>query len=767
MGDIKIDKSNKKIIILTYLLLFSVLYGVCNTEIYYAGLMPFGIGIVFALFFLNFNGYMLGIVYFISYSLAGLSVNSIIVALNVVVVLSLLEYLKNKRKIRLRKWLIFVFAIVSQILFVITNIGDIKQNLALFVSLMLGLMFLYSCLSFFEATFNRGFMIKLNLDEKICGCVILIIFIIGMACTNISIINLGLVFVSLIILTCTFIVSGSFAILISGLLGIGFSVVMLTPDYISMFVVMSILAIGFKCNFKYLSIFATILGYILFSLFFEIGFSVGEVISVLLGGLIFAFIPKNKLFEIADIFGLKTNVVIKDIINRSKKQIVKRVEELSVVFNEMDKVYRDMVRGVLSEEKAIELLKEELISSVCDSCPNKNDCFRGSNSFLDNAIDTILNIGYEKGRVLLIDLPSYLTSNCIKINQLVNILNNLISSYKEYSGAISNLDTSRILIADQLNGVSKLLKSLSTEVDVNINFDTRFENCIKEELSYKNIICLECAVYEKDIHTKFVNLIVKTDTIDDKHIEKIVTKIIGNKMMIVSIEQSEIQNASVVSLRTRPNYDIAFGSAVINKRGKVVSGDSHSFIKIEDGKFMVSICDGMGSGEQAHNISKLTISLIENFYKAGFDNEIILSSVNKLLSLNEQENFSTIDLCVIDGRKNIYDFIKLGASTGYLKRDKGGIELIQSSGLPVGVLEEIRPHITKKLINPMDMLVFVSDGVADIFESDLCLKNFINNIDTINPQTLSNEILNKALELSNGIAKDDMTVLCVRVFNNV
>ena len=65
------------------------------------------------------------------------------------------------------------------------------------------------------------------------------------------------------------------------------------------------------------------------------------------------------------------------------------------------------------------------------------------------------------------------------------------------------------------------------------------------------------------------------------------------------------------------------------------------------------ICDGMGSGDNAYNISKLSISLIENFYKAGFDNEIILSSVNKLLSLSEQENFSTIDLAVLDCRKNI------------------------------------------------------------------------------------------------------------------
>lgn len=754
-----------KLKVLAYLVLFLVLYGVSNTEIYYAGLMPFGIGIIFSLLWLGFNGYFLSIIYFISYILAGLSLNAFFEAMNVVLILCILQILKNKQKLKISKWLMFVMSLLAQLMYIILNIGSVKENLALFVSIILGLLFLYSCLCFFDATINRGLMVKLNLDEKICGCIILIIFMIGMAVTNVSIINLGLIFVSLIILVSTYMTNGGFAILISGLMGISFGIVTLNPVYISMFIILALASIGFKCNFKYLSIISLVLAYIIFGLFFETGFSYGELISIILGGIIFAFIPKKVLYNIADMFGIKSTVIYKNILNRSKKQIVDRVNELSDVFSEMDKVYRGMVRGVLSDEKAIEMLKSELIASNCDNCPNKNYCFRQSGTFLDNSLDTLLSIGYEKGKVLLIDLPAYLTSNCIKINQIVSSLNNMLSSYKEYTGVINNLDTSRVLIADQLNGVSGLLKSLSKEVDININFDTKFESRIKEDLSYKNIVCSECAVYEKDIQTKFVNLIVKTDTINDTIIEKIVSKVLSNKMMITSIEPSEIAGASIVNLITKPNYDIAFGSSVMTKAGKLVCGDSHSFVKISDGKFMVSICDGMGSGKDAHTISNLTISLIENFYRAGFDNDIILSSVNKLLSLTEEENFSTIDLCVIDARKNTYDFIKLGASNGYIKRDKGELEIIESSGLPIGVLEEIRPHITKKLISPMDMLIFVSDGISDSFENKLELTNYINNLDIINPQTLSEEIMNKALELNDNIAIDDMTVLCVRVFD--
>jgi len=762
------EKENKlKIIILTYLVLFAVLYGVCNTNIYYAGLMPFGVSLVFSLLFAKFNGYYLGIVYLLSYTLAGLNLFSLYEALNVTLILCLMQYLISKKNFKLKRWHIFVAAILSQVIFIILNIGETKENLALFVSLILGLLFLYSNMCFFNATLNRGMMIKLNLDEKICGSIILIIFMIGMSCSNIYLVNLGLVLSAIIILTSTYITSGGMTIIISALVGISFAITTTNPMYISLFVVMSILSIAFKCHFKYFSIIALAIIYSVFSLFFNMGITYWEIISVCIGGLIFAFIPLKTLDSVSNIFNVKTQIIIKNIINKSKKQIIKRVEELSVVFSEMDRVYRNMVKGVLSDEKAVEMLKGELISSICDDCPNKNKCFRGDGNFLDNSIDTLLNIGYEKGKVLLIDLPAYLTSNCIKINQMVSTLNSMIASYKEYTGVISNLDTSRILIADQLNGVSKLLQSLSKEVDTNISFDSTFENRIKEELSYKNIVCLECAVYEKDISNKYVNLIIKTDTINEKIIEKIVSKITNNKLTIKSIEPSEIMGSSLVSLVTMPNYDIVFGSSSVNKFGKRVSGDSHSLVKLDDGKFMVSICDGMGSGNKAHSISNLTISLIENFYRAGFENEIILSSVNKLLSLTEEENFSSIDLCIIDGKKNIYDFIKLGATNGYLKRDKGECEEIQSNGLPVGVLEEISPHITKKLINPFDMLVFVSDGISDSFENKMDLKLYISSLDTINPQTLSEEILNKALDFNQNIAKDDMTVVCVRVFSNV
>lgn len=705
---------------------------------------------------------MLAVIYFVAGIISDFGVTGIIVNLNISVVLALAYYLIKLKKIKLKKWMLVVFALLGQLSYIITNLGSTRDNLSLFVSIVLSLFFLFSCAYFFDAISakRQGF---LNLDEKICGAVILILFMFGMSSTNVSIINLGFVFVPLVILLCTYVFPNDKVVVISAILGVGMSLAHMSQMYISLCVVMGLMSISFRCNFRYLSAIAVCLGHVIFTVFFNTGFSWGELLSVVIGGVMFAIIPNSVLHKYNGIFDSKSLLTVKNIVDNSKNQIVTRVKELSKIFLEMDGVYRKMVRGTLPDDKAKVMLREELVDMVCSKCENRDYCFRSSGNFVDNAIDTIVSVAYDKGKILLMDIPQHLTSNCNNTSAIVSSLNSLVSSYKQYAGVINNLDTSRILIANQLNGVSKLLDSLSSEVDVNINFDHKFNDRIKEELSYKNIICYASFVYEKDAYSRYVNLIVKTESIDKVLIEKIVSKIIGVKLMIKNVSPNDA-DTSMVYMVTKPNFDIAYGSCGITKTGKIVSGDSKSILKIDDGKYMVSICDGMGSGKNAHSISALTISLIENFYKCGFDNDTILNSVNKLLSLTEEENFSTIDLCLIDGKKNTYDFVKLGATTGYLKRENGECEKIESSGLPIGVLEEIRPHITKKLINPFDMLVFVSDGITDSFENKLDLCLYISHLDIINPMLLSQNILDKALSLNSGIAIDDMTVVCVRVF---
>lgn len=747
-----------------FLLSFVLLYGTNNTYVYYANLMPFGVGVVFALFYIGFNGYVLSLLYFLAYILSNFSIPSLIISLNVSFVIAVLEYMKTLGKIKLNKLRVFFFQVISLISFVLFNSNTPKEILAVVVSLILSIMFLYSCLCFFDSTFNKGLLGRIGLDEKICGAVVLLVFSIGISNARIAIISLGLFFAMLIILLFSHISKYGLSLIVGAVIGCGFSISCANPIYISLFVVIALSAIAFKCKFRILSSIASILAYVLFVLIFNVGFSIGDILSIGFGGIIFCLIPKNILHAILEAFDSNQAMSIKNIYTIEKNQITQRLNDLTSVFKEMNNVYRDMVKGNLSEDKAKQMLKEDVVMEICNNCSSKDNCFR-YNSFMENCINNFVDVSYEKKKAMLIDLPEYMSTNCIKINQLIMYLNNVLSVYLDYREAINNIDTSRVLIADQLLGVSNLLKALTSEIGAEFLEDKRQARLIKENLAYEGVVCLDCVVCEKDINNKIITLIVKEMQDIDKKITKVVNKTLLSKYSIVAESDSGVVGTKEFVLKNSPKYSIVFGESVRTKTGGKISGDNHTITSLDDGKYMVSICDGMGSGKRAGDISSLTISLIEDFYKAGFDNEIILSSVNKLLSLSEYENFSTIDLCIVDGKKGLYDFIKLGAASGYIKRPTGEVEIISSSGLPVGVLEDIRPHITKKYIEPMDIIILCSDGITDIMGEELI--RYIKLSDSINPQILADEIMDRAIDLGGGVASDDMTVVCVRVIENV
>ena len=748
-----------KVIVLA--LLFVLLLGVNHAYVYNTSLTPFGIGIVFALALFKFNGYILSIIYVLA-CIYPWSLGALLQGCNVALILCFVEYLSKKGKLKLNKYNVVIFVLLSMIAFVVLGVTSGVNIIAVGVAVILGSFFVYSCACFFDATIGRGMNGVINLDEKICGAVILIIFSIGLADVYVGIVNMGLLICMLIILLVSLQYNASTTLVCSVLVGLGFGLVGHNGILISMFVCIALSVIAFKCSWRILSGVASVLSYVSFCLWFDVGVSLGEIVSISAGALIFICIPSKFLLASKNIWTTTRPVAIENIFNGTKQEVVARVKELSRVFDQMNTVYRQMIKGKLPDAEAKLMLRDELIDNVCSRCDNVDRCFRNRGSFMSDCFDRLISIGYSKHKISLVDLPEYLTTNCYYVNSIVQCYNNLLTAYYEYDQSVSNIDTSRVLLADQLSGVSTLLESLSKEISTNITLDNRYGNLIKEHLGYVGINCAECVVYQKSSVCSKISLIVLNNVIDDKKILKIVNKCMKGKYRIDKVDKMDSVGASSVMLVSAPKYDIAFGSSVVTKSGKIVSGDNYAIVPVGEGKFLVSICDGMGSGNSARDISSLTIKLIENFYRAGFDNDIILSSVNKLLSLNEQEKFSTIDLCLIDCRNSLYDFIKLGASVGVVKRSSGDIEVIESSGLPVGVLENICPHITKLYINPMDIIVMVSDGVSDIMGDDLI--DFVKFADVINPQELSNLILKEAVDRSDGVARDDMTVLCVRVF---
>lgn len=213
-------------------------------------------------------------------------------------------------------------------------------------------------------------------------------------------------------------------------------------------------------------------------------------------------------------------------------------------------------------------------------------------------------------------------------------------------------------------------------------------------------------------------------------------------------------------------YSVLTGAAKATREDEKVSGDSYSFIKNGNSSLMLALSDGMGSGEKAMTDSETVIDLLEKFMEAGFSKETAAEMINGvLIARSEEENMSTLDVCEVDLYTGECEMLKIGASSTYIKRDDG-VERIEAQNLPLGIFHKLDLEEQKIKLKDGDHIIVVSDGIIDGAGDEEVLLEVINRLDMQNPQEIANYILQFVLHKTLGRVPDDMTVLCLGIWEN-
>ena len=282
-----------------------------------------------------------------------------------------------------------------------------------------------------------------------------------------------------------------------------------------------------------------------------------------------------------------------------------------------------------------------------------------------------------------------------------------------------------------------------------------------ENLFKAGFIVTELLLYGEEDRLS-ASIIICMDEFSLIELQSVVSKTLNTEMEIETKNQVNEQKTYIL-LKKANDYDAVFGIAKAVKDGSTKSGDTHALTKISSDKVLVALSDGMGSGLDAENVSSTSLSLIESFYKAGLNDSLILDTVNKLLSINTEDFFTALDISVIDLKKCSADFIKYGAPYGFIVNENG-IKIVEGSSLPLGIIDGLKPSIATTELNDGDMIVLITDGISDAFNNSGAIIDFLRTLPAKNPQTLADEMLNKAISLNDNQVKDDMTALAVRVF---
>lgn len=543
--------------------------------------------------------------------------------------------------------------------------------------------------------------------------------------------------------------------------------------FISVYGLCGLISGAFKEAGKWFTGIAYIISFIILKLYSNLNyqFKIEEAVIALV---IFYLIP-NKIYKKMEIeldYEKKQENIQDDYINKIKNLVIKRLENFSDVLYSMSDILEKLVdNNKLAMKNKSGALIENLADRVCSNCTMNNICWKRENYYTYNALGELIQ-NYQGNKK---EVPYEIERKCIKRGQLIKNTEELANNFIINEMWKKRLSEYRGVLASGVNNMAESIGEIREEFNSSIKFSNIMDKNIRRILNKNNIKYKDLFCYNNEKGRLIVKLSMNACGGKQKCVKEILpllNKVTG-KIMCISDDGCNMnveEGTCNVVFEETPKYHIATYVSKLCKDGEQCNGDSYTFGKLKDGSYITIISDGMGSGPQAGQESKVVVELIERFVQSGFSKITAINTINSIMNIKftESEKFSTVDLASVDLYNGKMDFMKIGAVASFIKRGKD-IDVISSKTLPIGILDKVDIDVEEKEVKNGDILLMVSDGVLD-YETNEAGKvdwvvNYLKNIETNNPKDICEGIMETAKKLSKGKIKDDMTVIAQKVYS--
>ena len=327
-------------------------------------------------------------------------------------------------------------------------------------------------------------------------------------------------------------------------------------------------------------------------------------------------------------------------------------------------------------------------------------------------------------------------------------------------------------IEKQLKGVSKAISNIAEDIKTEIKNDD-FYTDEKEQilllLKQKEILVQELSINKKNNNRFIVELYIeeKEENVKDV-IVGIINKVLKEKMSLTEEKYIKEEKTEKYVFVSSDKFLIEIGQASSIKDGMSVSGDSMIKIRLKDGKYLIAISDGMGSGPEARKSSQIVTKMLKRLLDSGFEKETSIDLINTNLLNVGEEVFATLDIAIVDLYKGNIEMIKSGCPPTYIKNNKK-VNVIKSLALPAGVIKDVSKEVFDKDIQNGDIMVMCSDGILDsnieYKNKELWIKYLMEDMESNNAQKIADIILKESIDNNFGKIKDDMSVVVCKFVN--
>ena len=514
-----------------------------------------------------------------------------------------------------------------------------------------------------------------------------------------------------------------------------------------------------------------------------------EIIVASLGLLL---VPKNIQINIEDLFDKKLYLPVGSSYTlENNADTINKLNTVSETIGEMSRTYKEEAKLEVNKEKSEEEEKKLFIEEIrrriekIESNILYDDLINDDNSL----ILEFFNILMENGNLTKDDIIKTLENRNeyvlgyedfdtnLKIEEDVKTVARLFTdTYK--IGRINNLwkhkmSENKRVIGEQLDGVSKAISNVANSIKDDVKGFEEIKKEIELLARQRDIEVLDIGIKKGSSGRYIINIYTSPCKEEENckldEIEKILSKVLNTDIVLqreVCAVREEQKLCKQIYL-SKDKFSLQIGIAHEKKKGSVVSGDYSIQTKLDDGKYLVALSDGMGSGAEARKSSQIAVKMLSRMLSSGFDRDTSMELINSSMYINSGEDtYATLDVAILDLYKGNMEFMKNGACPTFIKNGDI-VNVVKSISLPAGILDKIDLVVYDKDLCDGDIIVMCTDGVlesnAEYENKEIWIKNLLENIETDNVQKIANILLKEAIDNNFGNAKDDMSVIVMKV----
>lgn len=456
--------------------------------------------------------------------------------------------------------------------------------------------------------------------------------------------------------------------------------------------------------------------------------------------------------------------VLEELILSTKNNI----KEISFSYEKLSHILKKMpeYEWSLQEEEILHILGR-VSMEACEGCSRFYQCYRKEKQdVLDEVRQMLLEIenGKNGGKI---KIPYSFEERCIRTERFFE---SLLQSY-EIIGINRSWKNKmlyqRKVMSSQMEEMSRILFDCSAMMGYDKKGEECFEKVLRKCFRREKVLLSYLRFYENRGKKKEIYLIARTrkGSCPTKKVASILSMVL--KIPMVPTKECPIavyEETAMFHFAEDVNFHVLTGMSQQSKEGENVCGDLFSVLRLEKGKDIFILADGMGSGQAARKEGELLLELVEQLLETGFHEEETLRVANSAITYGvERSRYSSLDLLSLNLFTGVMKVIKAGSAATFLVR-KDRVEVIRSRTLPAGFLWELEFDVLYKKLYDGDSVVLVSDGILDCVSGDdpeeEC-KKWLPSIYGENPQQSADRIMEWALSHTEGNRKDDMSVMVI------